>query len=368
MKFSKNSLLMSTMLAASVMALSPAANAQDVPDDEIIVTGSRLNVNPNLTAANPVLTITDEEIGIRGAVNIEDLTNNLPQVFAGQASEVANGASGTATLNLRGLGSVRTLTLIDGQRLPYGSSGISSTNLDLVPTNLVDRVEVLTGGASAVYGSDAVGGVANFILKDDFEGFEVDFQYGVNQNSNGLDEFDSVFRDFGGNVTDGSWDGDEYTVSATMGANSSDGKGNIVIFGAYQNRKAITQDNRSFSQCSLQSDANGYGCFGSANFRLFGGPGGFTFQEADGTIVPFTGTPDQRYNFGPLNYFQRPAERFQLYAKGHYEIADIMKSSCQLRLWTIFPTHKSLKQLRSVLALIQLTVITHIFRAMPELH
>ena len=319
----KKKLLLTTLLSGLTYGATVApAMAQAAAEDEIIVTGSRLNVNPNLTAASPVLTVSDEEIAIRGTINIEDLTNNLPQVFAGQASEVANGASGTATLNLRGLGSVRTLTLIDGKRLPYGSSGTSSVNLDLVPTNLVERVEILTGGASAVYGSDAVGGVANFILKDDFEGFEVDVQYGQAQNSNGLGEFDSVFADFGGTPTGSSWDGNELNVSATLGLNSADGKGNIVLFGAYQNREAITQDDRSFSQCSLQSDENGYGCFGSANFRLFAGPGGLGFQAEDGTIVPFTGGSEQRYNFGPLNYFQRPAERFQMYAKGHYEIAE----------------------------------------------
>lgn len=323
MKASKKQqlLLTSLLTGATMMLATGTVHAQD-DTDEIIVTGSRLNVNPNLTAASPVLAISDEEIGIRGTVNIEDLTNNLPQVFAGQASEVSNGSSGTATLNLRGLGAVRTLTLIDGQRLPYGSSGISSPNLDLVPTNLVERVEVLTGGASAVYGSDALGGVANFILKDDFEGVEFDMQYGVNHNSNGLDVFDQTFANFGGTPTGSSWDGDEINISATMGMNSADGKGNIVLFAAFQDRKAITQDNRSFSQCTLQSDSSGYGCFGSANFRLYFGPGGSGFQEANGNVVRFAGTPDQRYNFGPLNYFQRPAQRFQIYSKGHYEIAD----------------------------------------------
>lgn len=322
-KFNKSQLLLTTLLSAAVIGSAAIpAFAQEVVEDEVIVTGSRLNVNPNLTSANPVLTISDEEIGARGVVNIEDLVNNLPQVFAGQASEVANGASGTATLNLRGLGSVRTLTMIDGRRLPYGSSQISSANLDLVPTNLIERVEVLTGGASAVYGSDAVGGVANFILKDDFEGFEVNAQYGIHHNSNGLDDVDQAFSNFGGTPTGASWDGDEINISATMGMNSADGKGNIVLFASFQDRQAITQDNRSFSQCALQSDANGYGCFGSANFRLFFGPGGSGFLEEDGNVVPFNGSSQQRYNYGPLNYFQRPATRFQMYSKGHYEFAE----------------------------------------------
>ena len=107
------------------------AVAQDQEEEvleEIVTTGSRLTANPNLAAATPVLSVTGDEAVIRGNVRIEDFVNVLPQVFAGQASEVSNGATGTATLNLRGLGSVRTLVLIDGRRLPYGSSGISSTS------------------------------------------------------------------------------------------------------------------------------------------------------------------------------------------------------------------------------------------------
>ena len=325
MKFTKNSLLVSTMLAVSVMALSSTtASAQDVENEEIIVTGTRLNVNPNLSGANPALTIDDLEIASRGVVTIEDLVNNLPQAFAGQAGEVANGATGTSTLNIRGLGATRTLTLINGRRLPFGDSQSSSVNLDLVPTGLVDRVDVLTGGASAVYGSDAVAGVANFILKRDFEGVELDAQYGFSQNSNGIDVFDDTFSNFGGTPVGGSTDGDELNIAATIGVNSDDGKGNLVLHAAFQNREEITQDNRSFSQCSLDLDdtsPTGLNCFGSANFRLFGGPGGFTFQEADGEIVPFTGTSDQRFNFGPLNFFQRPQERFQFFTQGHYEYA-----------------------------------------------
>ena len=323
MKFTKNSLLVSTMLAVSVMALSSTtASAQDVENEEIIVTGTRLNVNPNLSGANPALTIDDLEIASRGVVSIEDLVNNLPQAFAGQAGEVSNAATGTSTFDIRGLGATRTLTLINGRRLPFGDSQSSSVNLDLVPTALVDRVDLLTGGASAVYGSDAVAGVANFILKRDFEGLEIDTQYGFSQNDNGLDTFDQTFSNFGGTPVGGVTDGDEINVAATLGFNSDDGRGNLVLHAAFQDREEITQDNRSFSQCSLDLDdtsPTGLNCFGSANFRLFGGPGGFTFQEADGEIVPFTGTSDQRFNFGPLNFFQRPQQRFQFFTQGHYE-------------------------------------------------
>ena len=188
----RNAALMG-VAAVALMAVPAVAQEQDSDeDDQIIVTGSRLNVNPNLTAAQPVLSISSEAIRASGVVNIEDLTNALPQISAAQTSEVSNGATGTAQLDLRGLGAQRTLTLIDGRRLPYGSSSSIAVNLDLVPTNLVERIEVLTGGSSAVYGSDAVAGVVNFILKDDFEGFEVDVQYGFAQSSNSGND---IFRD-----------------------------------------------------------------------------------------------------------------------------------------------------------------------------
>ena len=317
----KSRLLASSIAAGVALAMSATtAQAQVAEDDEIIVTGSRLNVNPNLTSASPVLTVSDEEIAIRGTVNIEDLTNNLPQVFAGQASEVSNGASGTATLDLRGLGATRTLTLIDGRRLPYGSSQITAVNLDLVPTNLVDRVEILTGGASAVYGSDAISGVANFVLKRDFEGVELDAQYSFEQNSNGIDRFDEVLVNDGQPVPGSVTDGDQYNISLTLGTNTADGRGNVTIHGAYQNREAIVQADRSFSACTLgNGGTNGFGCVGSANFRLFGN-NAFGFQQPNGDITPFQGGAAETFNFGAQNFFQRPAERIQIFGKGHYEI------------------------------------------------
>lgn len=336
--------LCSTVIAGFAFTAATPALAQDAEDENeelladqedaqsqatrVVITGTRLNVNPNLEAASPVLSVSDQQIDGRGVARIEDLTNQLPQVFAGQAGEVSNGASGTATLNLRGLGSVRTLVLIDGRRLPYGSSQISSPNLDLVPTQLVERVDILTGGASAVYGSDAVGGVANFVLKRDFEGVELDVAGGIAQNGNNWDALEGVLAAGNVPIPGNSWDGEEYTITATLGANTADGRGNVTLYGSYENRKSITQDNRVFSACTVSPSSNaatssgGVGCVGSANFRLFGGPGGFFFQQADGTLVPYAGGPAQTYNFGPLNFFQRPSERYQIYARGHYEIAD----------------------------------------------
>jgi len=329
MKFSKNSLLLSTMLAASVMVLAPTtAYAQDADNDEIIVTGSRLNVNPNLASPQPILSISNEEIAARGVVNIEDLTNTLPQISAAQTSEQSNGASGTSQLDLRGLGAQRTLSLIDGRRLPYGDSASIAVNIDLVPTGLVERVEVLTGGSSAVYGSDAVAGVVNFILKDDFEGAELDLQYGFAQSSNsGNDILKEVLtaaeQPIPGSVTDG----EEINASITLGANLDNGRGNVVGFASYQNRKDIIGADRVGSACTLgPGSTNGFGCVGSSNFRRFNNIAAFGatdfFQQEDGTFTPFAGGPAETFNFGASNFFQRPAERFQLYTKATYEVFD----------------------------------------------
>ena len=115
---------------------------------------------------------------------VEDLINQLPQAFAAQNSTVSNGATGTATVSLRNLGASRTLVLIDGKRMPYGSTNDSAADLNQIPAAMVERVEILTGGASAVYGSDAVAGVVNFIMKKDFEGVQLDAQYGFYQHKN----------------------------------------------------------------------------------------------------------------------------------------------------------------------------------------
>ncbi len=327
------------LAALAVASFAPSmATAQDEAQtdegevlEEIITTGSRLTTNPNLAAAVPVLSVTGEEGAIRGNVRIEDFVNVLPQVFAGQASEISNGASGIATLNLRGLGANRTLVLIDGRRLPYGSSQSSPANVDIIPLQLVERVDILTGGASAVYGSDAVGGVANFILKSDFEGVEIGYQYGNSYNDNDDSFWASVLEAGGQPVPGSSTDGEETLVHGLFGVNSADGRGNATLYLAYENREEIRQQNRVFSGCALGQDDGpesfgGFGCIGSGNFRTFGGPGGFFHQTEAGEIIPYAGGPSQTYNFGPLNFFQRPSERYQIYGKTRYEIMDNMEA------------------------------------------
>ena len=320
-----------TLALASIVPSAAYAQADDEELEEITVTGSRIRANPNLAAATPVLSVTGEEAAMRGNVRVEDFVNVLPQVFANQASEVSNGASGTAALNLRGLGRNRTLVMIDGRRLPYGSSQISAANLDIVPMQMVERVDILTGGASAVYGSDAVGGVANFILKSDFDGVEVGGQYSASYNSNDDNFWASVLEAGSQPVPGSTTDGEEALLYIMLGANTQDGRGNATVYASYEDRRAIAQADRVFSGCALGQDDGpesfgGFGCVGSGNYRLFVGSGGAAFQQEDGTIIPFAGGPSQTFNFGPFNFFQRPSERYNIYAKGHYEIADSIEA------------------------------------------
>lgn len=337
--------VLASVAALAVTSLAPpGAHAQTSEEEvieEIVTTGSRLRANPNLASATPVLSVSGEEAAIRGNIRVEDFVNVLPQVFAAQASEVSNGASGTAQLNLRGLGPSRTLVMIDGRRLPYGDSGTSSANVDIIPMQLVERVDILTGGASAVYGSDAVGGVANFILKRDFSGVEVGGQYGTYYNANDDDFWANVLEAGGQPVPGSNYDGDETLVYFILGANSADGRGNATLFASYEDREAIFQADRVYSGCALGQDDGpnsfgGFGCVGSANFRLFGGPGGFTFQEESGNVVPFAGGPAQTFNFGPFNFFQRPSERYSIYGKGHYALTDNVEAFADISYFNNF--------------------------------
>ncbi len=223
---------------------------------------------------------------------------------------------------------MRTLVLIDGRRLPYGSSAISSSNLDVIPLQMVERVDILTGGASAVYGSDAVGGVANFILKRDFEGVEIGYQYGQSTNSNSDGFWEQVLQAGGQPVPGSSTDGEETLIYGMLGGYLEGGRGNVTLFASYEDRDPILQADRVFSGCALGQSTSpqsfgGFGCVGSGNFRLFGGgPLGFHFQQEDGTVVPFVGGPAQTFNFGPFNFFQRPSERYTIYGKGYLDVTD----------------------------------------------
>lgn len=323
--------------SALTLGLAPAAFAQDGANvEKVTVTGTRIP-QKNLQTTSPVTQVTAADVDAQGVTRLEDLTNELPQVMAAQNSTVSNGATGSANVNLRGLGSARTLVLINGRRLPYGNPNNSAGDLNAIPAQLVERVEVLTGGASAVYGSDALAGVVNFIMRKDFEGVQIDAQYGYYSHHNDFEGPGDLRNIILGRAatnpaqfklpSDDVDDGVSKQITGVMGVSSADGGGNITAYIGYRSNDQILQRDRDFSACALGPQTAGpnpvWSCGGSStsypgrftDFATYN----FTIDTGTGLARNFNGALDQ-YNFGPLNYFQRPDETYTLGAFMHYQI------------------------------------------------
>src|SRR5688572_13642991 len=324
---------------------------------EIVVTGSRIR-SANLESTTPVTQVTAADVVTQGVTRIEDLVNQLPQAFSSQNVTLSNSATGTATLDLRGLGSPRTLVLIDGRRMPYGGVTPASAPPDInqIPVQMIERVDVLTGGASAVYGSDAVAGVVNFIMKKDFEGVQVTSQYNFYWHENdfggpgdvklrdtiaGLEEANpSEYALPDDSVTDG--EGKE--LSLMVGVNSGDGRGNITAYATVFDGKQVLQRDRDYSACSLNPNPVGsFTCGGSstnANGRFTDfSTYDFTVDTAE-SFRPYDPNTDL-YNFGPLNHYQRPERRYSIGAMGHYEFSEHADVYTQL----MFNDYESIAQI-----------------------
>ncbi len=343
MKFqvSRERLLASTAVCgAAVLGLMPAC-AQAAADSpaagevaEIVVTGTRIP-NPNLTSVAPVTSVTAADIKAQGVARMEDLLNSLPQVFAAQGSGVSNAADGTATVDLRSLGPNRTLVLIDGKRVQAGNptSAIAplAADLNFIPTALVERVDVLTGGASAVYGADAVAGVVNFIMNRNFEGVRLDAQYSFYQHNQqdpeGVQETVRAARGKAaipdnfivpGDFTGG--EGDTETI--IIGVNAPDGKGNVTAYATHVNINPVLASSYDYTACSLKSGASfpAAGCGGSGT--AFPATVGNFVVDPKGpgnTFRPLNSTTDV-FNFAPTNYLQRPDQRYGMGAFAHYDV------------------------------------------------
>ena len=283
--FAKKPAVVATQVALAVMAQFAYAQQQVAERVERVeITGTRL---PSLSVegASPVTVLDAQEIRMDGLSKTEDLLLNMPQVNASQTSTQSNGTNGTANVNLRNLGPTRNLVLLNGRRLPAGTprSGGSSAAADLnqIPAPLIQRVELLTGGASAVYGSDAITGVVNFIMNDRFEGLQVDLYHSFyNHQQNNPQGVADVVRARGianpgsipgynvpGDVTS---DGAVNGVSLLMGRNFADNKGNATMFFAYKKEQPILQRDRDFSACALGDGlrAGAGACHGLQDFLL----------------------------------------------------------------------------------------------------
>ncbi len=321
--------------AASVSGLhaqeAPAPAA--APVEEVVVTGSRLST-PNEQSISPITSVSATDLQATGLTRVEDVLNNLPMVFAGQNSTVSNGSDGTATVDLRGLGPQRTLVLVNGRRLgPGRGDGRNFSDINEIPASLIERVDILTGGASAVYGADAVAGVVNFILNTHFQGVRLDGTYSFNEHSNN-NAVQQYLRAAGDPIPDSRVNtGFSKSLSLLMGSNFADNKGNATFYATYNNQASVLEGKYDYGSCVLDAHAgvtplkcggsgtsarNGAGGYFLAYDTLGNAIGPNTVDGLTGAFRPFTS--NDLYNFGPLNFYQRPNERWTAGGFVNYDV------------------------------------------------
>ncbi|WP_271299558.1 TonB-dependent receptor domain-containing protein [Sphingomonas sp. CV7422] len=305
------------------------ATLTDKPDaeasEEVVVTGTRIR-RPDLISNSPLTTVNAQELALQGATNVENVLNRLPQFTADANENVSNGSDGTANVNLRNLGASRVLTLINGQRmLPT-----QAIDINFVPSAVVERIDVATGGASAVYGSDALSGVVNFILRDKLDGVRLDVQSSVADHTNDNSFLRSIIGARGySNAPEHVRDGGKQDVNAAVGKTFLDGRLNITAYAGYRHTDPVLQSNRDVSACALNSASTTFTCGGSSNtpygtFTPLAGPaaGQKLTNSIDGsrTWVPYVSSV-YAYNYAPLNYIQRADDRYNAGAFLHLKIA-----------------------------------------------
>ena len=318
-----------TTLHAQTAPSAQPAEATAAPLTEVVVTGSRIKT-PNETAISPISTVTAADITQTGLTRVEDVLNNLPMVFAGMNSTTSNGADGTASIDLRGLGNQRTLVLVNGRRLGPGlGDGRNYSDINEIPAPLIERIDILTGGASSVYGADAVAGVVNFVLNTHFEGVEVraGYHFQEHHNSDSVAEAANTAHNYPNPPSTVDTGFGKY-MSMVMGSNFADNKGNATLYATYDNQGAALQKSFDYSNCNLgPSGATGFRCGGSStsrtgSFRAYNTAGARLYNDtvdaATGNFRPFA-TGDL-YNFAPENYYQVPNERWTMGGFLNYEV------------------------------------------------
>ena len=324
--------------AFAVISLSvPLAVAQDSDADveEVIVTGSRI-IDPNVISSSQIAVVDGQDIIDAGVTRVEDFLNDMPQVSPGQSITNSNGSNGTATVNLRNLGCARTLVLLNGRRMVPGTTGGGScADLNTIPTLLLKKVEVLTGGASSVYGSDAVAGVVNFVLDDEFVGFKAAYSHGFYNHENDNSKLQKLQKSYGyANAPSDVQTGDTGKFSMAFGGDIDGGKGHVSAFFEHTDTKPMLQGEFDISACALSGGTGR--CGGSSTippgrWADFGGYTGAGFTNIDPSVTRldlkvegnnFVPRDGQTYNYNPTNFFQRPDDRINMGFFGKYEITD----------------------------------------------
>ncbi|MEO2267021.1 TonB-dependent receptor [Pseudoalteromonas sp. YIC-656] len=315
----------SSLALTSPTAFAAGEDEEANKDIEVIaVTGSRIR-QPGAVSASPITSIGEQELAFQQEPEVEQVLRTLPSTIPGDGSNVNNGSAGAATVNLRGLGSQRSLILVNGRRMiPYNYNG--SVDTSVIPAALVERIDVVTGGASAVYGSDAIAGAVNFVLKDDFEGIALNTSHQVTDEN----------------------DGDKDNISLTIGSNLADDRGNVVLSLDWTKRKDIRLGDRPLGLLGIETDSganyeqflngeppipappeceapNSVESGGSTTaiptrFAIVGGGASSSGQfRNDGTLAADTCSV---FNFNPYNFYQTPSERYSGTALAHYSLND----------------------------------------------
>ena len=309
------------MVSAQESATGDSENSDELILEELVVTGSRIAREQGFGQTSPVMVMGKEDIGSFGLTRIEDVLNTMPQIEAGQQAFYSNGATGTASLDLRGLAPERTLVLMNGRRMQPGGTNTQIVDVNQIPAAMVERVEVLTGGASAIYGADAVAGVVNFIMRE-VDGVELSLGMNAYQHNNDSSYMQGLMDDAGYSYPDGDsgFDGKSYNIDLIAGTDFADGRGNATFYGSWRKNDELLSGERDYSSCAL--DATGTECGGSGNSpvpNFFISPidpvtGEANYDEEifvtlqpDNSLADFT---DNFYNYAPINHFQRPDERW----------------------------------------------------------
>jgi outer membrane receptor protein involved in Fe transport len=348
------------------LALPWAASAQtqaQAPAElqEIVITGSRIPVPANINSTSPITAVSNQDIQLAGQVDTGEILNSLPQNIIAFGADLGahqnplTSAGGISTADLRGLGPQRTLVMVDGKRLYIGDPNQQNPNpaadLNEVPAAIIERVDVVTGGASAVYGSDAVAGVINFIMKQNFQGIEIGGQYGFydhNNREHAIQALDAsvqttvgptnpTFTAPNGNIRDG----DKRDLSIVLGTNLADGTGNVTAYATWHKQDPVRNGDRDFANCQLVSSGNNdrfdYSCIGTTNSNYFQPevlqPNG---SLKAGSVYNVVGTsflpnhqvganPPWEFNPNPYEFMQEQSTRWNAGVYGHVDVTDYFK-------------------------------------------
>lgn len=327
------SLMFTPLVALNINSLH--AEEQTVKEQEsnvekIIVTGSRLRSGNQVSKA-PINTINEEAFELTGNLSVADAINELPQLGASFGSQSQNINSlndgfnaGTSLVNLRNLGSKRTLVLVNGRRHVGGDPGTSSVDLNAIPAGMIDRIDVVTGAASAVYGADAVSGVVNIILKNDYDGFKISGRYGQATEQG---------------------DGEEKSTTITFGHTLDDDKGSFLVSAEVSKSEAIMANDRWFGEfdgCNFTVDAScGSSAIEGGRLRNIGINGDYTFDE-QGAASLWDGT---RYNRLPNRNVQVPVDKKIVSSVFNYSLFEQGESSANLFLEASFSNSEAVLQM-----------------------